>query len=179
MLPSRHAIKGLHALGIIAAHSRHQPIPSTTLARHIGLCLSSTEMVIRKLRTGGLVHSLRGPGGGHQLKQDVEHLSVWDVVSCFNADELSNRAEANSPEREAANGLAARLGTAIRDSLQAYRLIDVIKRLPEDETNNDDSNESSTTFYLKPLRPIGPPLAPSSVFDLANFTNAVRSQENA
>ena len=174
MLPSRHAIKGLHAVGVIAAHAKYHPVPSITLARHIGLCLSSTEMVIKKLRTGGLICSHRGPGGGHQLKQDVENLSVWDVVLCFNADATPNQAEAFSPEREAADGLEAQLGAAIRQSLQAYRLVDVFKQLPDDDSEADDLDESTTGFHLKPLRPIARPLAPSWVFDLANFTHAVR-----
>ena len=150
---SHHAIKGLQTVGVLAAHSKQHPMPSTTLARYIGLCVSSTEMVIRKLRSGSLLQVNRGPGGGYQLQQAVEHLSVWDVVSCFNDDGLPSRpTKKASLESEAVVGLAIQLDQELRHFLQAYPLIDVLKQLPVDELGAKDLNESNTPFHLKPFR---------------------------
>ena len=170
---SHHAIKGLQAVGILAAHSKQHPMPTTTLARHIGLCVSSTEMVMRKLRSGGLLQAHRGPGGGYQLQQAVEHLSVWDVVSCFNDNDLPPYPNGDaSLESEAVMGLAILLDKTLSHFLQAYPLIDVLKQLPVDESGAAELIENNTPFHLKPLRQPAPPLAPSWVFDLAKFTNA-------
>jgi len=130
-------------------------------------------MVTRKLRSGGLIKAYRGPGGGYQLHQAVERLSVWDVVSCFNDnDVLSCPAADASPESEAVVGLAIQLDKTLCQFLQNYPLIDALKQLPVDESVASERNENNTPFHLKPFRQPALPLAPSWVFDLAKFTNA-------
>jgi Rrf2 family protein len=169
------AIKGLHAVGIIAAHSKQHPVPTTTLARHIGLSVSSTEIVARKLRSGGLIHANRGPGGGYRLRQPVEHLTVWDVVSYFKDNAQPTVTEHGSPEREAVVDLANQLDQAVCNFLQAYPLADVLKQLPADEPKRAHSRSGNTGFQLKPFRQSAPPLAPSWVFDLAKFSGAAHA----
>ncbi len=166
-------MQGLRAIGIIAASARQQPVPTTRLARHIGLCLSSTEVIVKQLKNGGLIRSYRGPGGGYQLQHLVKDLSVWDVVSCFEGSDLPLKARHVSPESEAAVALAVQLDEAVCQYLQTCRLIDVLEQFPEDEKDDADTNASPTAFHLKPLRQPSPPSAPSWVFDLAKFTHAV------
>jgi hypothetical protein len=137
-------MQGLRAIGIIAASARQQPVPTTRLARHIGLCLSSTEVIVKQLKNGGLIRSYRGPGGGYQLQQS-----------------------------EAAVALAVQLDEAVCQYLQTCRLIDVLEQFPADEKDDADTNASPTAFHLKPLRQPSPPSAPSWVFDLAKFTHAM------
>ena len=175
MFFSLHAMQGLRAIGIIAASSRQQPVPTTRLARHIGLCLSSTEIIVKHLKTGGLIRSYRGPGGGYQLQHLVKDLSVWDVVSCFEGSDMPYKAGHASPESQAALALAIQLDETVCQYLQACRLIDVLELLPADARDDTDSNASHTAFHLKPLHQPGPPLAPSWVFDLAKFTQAAHA----
>ena len=170
MVFSLHAMQGLRAIGIIAASSRQQPVPTTRLARHIGLCLSSTEIIVKQLKNGGLIRSYRGPGGGYQLQHPVKDLSVWDVVSCFEGSDLPPKAGHASPESQAALALAIQLDETVCQFLQACRLIDFLEPFPADASDDADTNASQTAFHLKPLRPPSPPLAPSWVFDLAKFT---------
>ena len=169
------AIKGLHAVGVIAAHSKQHPLPTTTLARHLGLSVSSTEIVARKLRSGGLIYAHRGPGGGHRLRQPVEHLAVWDVVSYFNDSGQPTPTEHGSPEREAVVDLVGQLDQALCNFLQAYPLADVLKQLPADEPQRAQSKTGNTGFQLKPFRQSAPPLVPSWVFDLAKFSGAAHA----
>lgn len=172
---STHAIKGLHAVGIIAAHSKQHPVPTTALARHIGLSVSSTEIVAKKLRGGGLIHANRGPGGGYLLRQPVEHLSVWDVVLYFKDSALPTSNEHGSPEREAVADLVTQLEQTLCNFLQVYPLADVLKQLPADEAKEGRSKAGNAGFHLKPFRQSSPPLAPSWVFDLAKFTSAAHA----
>lgn len=175
MFFSLHAMQGLRAIGIIAASARQQPVPTTRLARHIGLCLSSTEIIVKQLKNGGLIRSYRGPGGGYQLQNLVKDLSVWDVVSCFEANDLPFKSGHVSPESEAAVALSVQLDEAVCQYLQTCRLIDVLERFPTDANDDADTNASPTAFHLKPLRQPSPPSAPSWVFDLAKFTHAVHA----
>lgn len=165
-------MQGLQAIAVIASSMRQEPVPTTRLARHIGLCLSSTEIIVKHLKNGGLIRSHRGPGGGYQLHIPIKDLSVWDVVSCFGNTELPARTDQASPEMETAWALANQMDEAVRQHLQAYRLIDVLAHLPSVDAGDIQSRSLHTAFHLKPLRPSGPPLAPSWVFDLAKFTHA-------
>jgi len=172
MLISSQATQGLQAIGVIAGSLRQQPVPTTRLARQIGLCLSSTEIIVKHLKNGGLIRSYRGPGGGYQLQYPVKNLSVWDVVSCFQSDALLVKTEQASPESQAATALAIQLDEAVCQHLQAYSLIDVLEQLPPAEPDDRDLSSMHTAFHLKPLHQSGPPLAPSWVFDLAKFTHS-------
>lgn len=169
---SLHATQGLNAIGIIAASSKHKPVPTTRLARHIGLCLSTTEIIVKQLKNGGLVCSHRGPGGGYQLQQPINSLSVWDVVSCFSNLEPAEKNVYDSPESEAALALSIQLEETVCQHLRACPLTDVLAKLPPVASDEPDSRSSHTAFHLKPLHPPRPPSAPRWVFDLANFARA-------
>jgi len=175
MFFSHHALQGLHAIAIIAASSRQDSVPTTRLARHIGLCLSSTEIIVKQLKNSGLIRSHRGPGGGYQLQQPAKDLSVWDVVACFQKNDAPVNTDQCSPESEAAWTLAMQLDETVRQHLQAYRLIDVIGQLPPVEPERLDARAGQAAFHLKPLRQASLPAAPSWVFDLAKFTHAAHA----
>ena len=175
MFLSLHATQGLNAIGIIAASPKQRPVSTTRLARLIGLCLSSTEIIVKQLKNGGLICSHRGPGGGYQLQQPVEHLSAWDVVSCFKDNDPPVNTGQGSPESEAALALAIELKDAVCQHLRAYPLTDVLASLPPVHLDDTDARSMHTAFHLKPLNQPGPPLAPSWVFDLAKFTDAVHA----
>jgi len=162
-------------MGVIAGSSHQQPVSTTRLARCIGLCLSSTEIIVRQLKNGGLIRSHRGPGGGYQLQRPVNDLSVWDVVSCFEGTDPASKADQISPESEAALALAIELEASVREHLKSYPLIQVIDQLALLEADDLDSRAMPTAFHLKPLRQSSPPLAPSFVFDLAKFTHAAHA----
>jgi len=175
MFLSLHATQGLNAIGVIAASSRQKPVPTTRLARQIGLCLSSTEIIVKQLKTGGLICSHRGPGGGYQLQHPVKDLSVWDVVSCFKDKDPAAKIGQGSPESEAALALAIELKEAVYEHLRSYPLTDVLARLPSAEPDGMSSRPVNTAFHLKPLHQPSPPMAPSWVFDLARFTHAAHA----
>jgi len=44
------------------------------------ISLSYLEQLFRRLREGGLVRSIRGPGGGYLLNRQPEEISVSDVI---------------------------------------------------------------------------------------------------
>jgi len=169
MFISSQAVQGLQAIGVIAGSSRQQPVPTTRLARHIGLCLSSTEIIVKQLKHGGLIRSHRGPGGGYQLQHPIKGLSVWDVVCCFQDNDRPSKPDQISAESQAAWTLAIQLDEAVCQHLKAYPLNDVIGQMPAVAADDVDARPLHAAFHLKPLRQPGPPLAPSWVFDLAKF----------
>ena len=53
----------------IAAHTEGKPIALADVAERQEISLSYLEQLFGKLRRGGLVKSVRGPGGGYLLAQ--------------------------------------------------------------------------------------------------------------
>lgn len=51
----------------LASHSRGSPIPLADIAERQQISPSYLEQLFAKLRRGGLVKSVRGPGGGYLL----------------------------------------------------------------------------------------------------------------
>lgn len=61
------------AMADLASHSRGSPIPLADIAERQQISLSYLEQLFAKLRRGGLVKSVRGPGGGYLLARAAEN----------------------------------------------------------------------------------------------------------
>jgi len=57
------------------------PVTLTDIADRQGLSLSYLEQLFAKLRRQGLVSAMRGPGGGYQLAQSAEKITVLEIVN--------------------------------------------------------------------------------------------------
>ena len=72
----------LHALVHLERHS-DEPVTSETLAA----CQDTNPVVIRRtmglLRDGGLVRSVKGPGGGWNLARSAEAISLRDISAAL------------------------------------------------------------------------------------------------
>lgn len=54
------------------------------IARRQGISLSYLEQLFAKLRRGGLVDSVRGPGGGYNLALHPSKISVAEIIVAIN-----------------------------------------------------------------------------------------------
>lgn len=64
----------------LAAHSHGQPISLADVADRQEISLSYLEQLFAKLRRGGLVKSVRGPGGGYLLARSAEDTRIADII---------------------------------------------------------------------------------------------------
>ena len=61
-------------------------------------CFFSTpflKKIVRSLRTAGFVQSKEGAGGGYTLAREPESISLWEIISAFDA--TSGDAKSISP----------------------------------------------------------------------------------
>lgn len=75
--------KGRYAVTAMLDLALHYDMGSVTLAdiaRRQGISLSYLEQLFAKLRRGGLVDSVRGPGGGYTLSRPPSDISVARIV---------------------------------------------------------------------------------------------------
>ena len=64
----------------LACHSNGQPVTLADIAERQEISLSYLEQLFAKLRRGGLVKSVRGPGGGYLLAYDREATRIGDII---------------------------------------------------------------------------------------------------
>jgi len=159
---SKSAVHALNVLVSLAGLPAGATASTLSLARSMGVSVSCLEVIIKRLRDQGLIRSFRGPGGGYQINQDPQALSVWDVVSGFMAPTDGSEA----PRQSLTAGLEAQLEQTRNDFLKSQTLAQLIS--PQAATDGFASPSSSPPRF-EPLPVPWRPHAPNSVFDLPAF----------
>src|SRR6478672_9129179 len=63
-------------------HSNGNPVRLQEISTRQSISLHYLEQLFRKLRTGKVVKSVRGPGGGYVLSRSMDEISIKDVLDC-------------------------------------------------------------------------------------------------
>jgi Rrf2 family iron-sulfur cluster assembly transcriptional regulator len=71
---------GTRMLLDMAIHGNEGPVPLGDIAKRQNISLKYLEKLIPKLKKAGIVHSQRGPFGGHQLAKAPEEIRIGDIV---------------------------------------------------------------------------------------------------
>ena len=75
--------KGRYAVTAVLDLALHQdkgPVSLAAISERQGISLSYLEQLFSKLRRNDVVSSTRGPGGGYKLTNDVDKVSVSDII---------------------------------------------------------------------------------------------------
>ena len=65
----------------IALHRRHGPISVVDIAERQGISAAYLEQLLARLKKAGLLHSVRGPGGGYQVEKPLAEVSVSQIIT--------------------------------------------------------------------------------------------------
>lgn len=74
---------GLRALIDLASHEDEGAVSTQSIAQRQNISESYLEQLIRMLKKGGLVLSVRGAGGGYRLAKKASEISVGDILRCL------------------------------------------------------------------------------------------------
>ena len=103
------------------------------IARRQEISLAYLEQLFAKLRRGGLVASLRGPGGGYRLAKPAAELGIGDIVRAV--DEPLKATRCRTPKgclgkggRCLTHDLWDELGHHIETFLSSVTLADVVEK---------------------------------------------------
>ena len=117
----------------IAAHTEGKPIALADVAERQEISLSYLEQLFGKLRRGGLVKSVRGPGGGYLLARGVANTRIADIILSVDESIKVTRCTPGSPtgctsnkSRCLTHDLWEELGNHIFLYLNSVSLADVI-----------------------------------------------------
>lgn len=116
----------------LALHQGKGPISLADISDRQGISLSYLEQLFAKLRKQGLVQSVRGPGGGYQLKRDGTQINVAQVVDAVNesvdATGCHQKGNCQSGEICLTHHLWMDLSSQIHGFLSSISLADLVMR---------------------------------------------------
>ncbi len=123
------------ALVDLAAHGDERPISLADIAERQEISLSYLEQLFAKLRRGGLVKSVRGPGGGYLLAHKAEETRIADIILAVDEPIRATRCTPGQPfgcrankSRCSTHDLWEELGNQIYLYLSSVTVADVVNR---------------------------------------------------
>ncbi|HTI66569.1 MAG TPA: Rrf2 family transcriptional regulator [Caulobacteraceae bacterium] len=125
------------AMADLAAHGQSRAVPLAEIAARQQISLDYLEQLFARLRRGGLVRSVRGPGGGYRLAKGAEETRVSEVVLAVDEPLRATRCTGGetpqtgcmaSGEQCLTHGLWEALGRRIETYLDGVSLDDVLNR---------------------------------------------------
>jgi Rrf2 family iron-sulfur cluster assembly transcriptional regulator len=124
------------AMTDLARHGADRAVSLAEIAARQEISLSYLEQLFARLRRGGLVKSVRGPGGGYRLARSAAETSVADIVVAVDEPLRATRCTgAASPrgcmasgERCVTHHLWEELGEQIHLFLAGVSLADVLDK---------------------------------------------------
>lgn len=122
------------AMADLAKNGRERAVSLAEIATRQEISLSYLEQLFARLRKGGLVRSVRGPGGGYRLARGAHETTVAEIVLAVDEPIRATRCAAHSSprgcmmagERCITHNLWEDLGEEIQAFLAAVSLEDVV-----------------------------------------------------
>ena len=112
-----------------------KPVALADIAQRQDISLSYLEQLFAKLRRGGLVTSVRGPGGGYRLSRPSTELRIADIIVAVDEPIAATRCKPGSAKgctktgaRCVTHDLWEELGQQIHVFLSSVSLADVVER---------------------------------------------------
>ena len=119
----------------LARRSGGKPVALGEIAGRQEISLSYLEQLFGRLRRGGLVKSVRGPGGGYLLARQTGETRISDIILAVDEPIKATRCKNDSPlgchsnrSRCRTHDLWAELGNQIPLFLSAVTLADVCEK---------------------------------------------------
>jgi Rrf2 family iron-sulfur cluster assembly transcriptional regulator len=118
----------------IGQQSGGQPVSLAEIAARQDISQEYLEQLFLKLRKGGLVESIRGPGGGYRLSRDADDIYIYDIIAAVDEPMKMTRCEGDAVEgcvkgeRCCTHDLWSSIGRQVNTFLANVSLDDVVGR---------------------------------------------------
>ena len=122
---------GLRALIDLALYSENETVSIQSIARRQNISDSYLEQLMRKLRSAGLIVSVRGAQGGYKLARPANEISVGDVLRALEGSlEAVTCGEDNSCQGAdlcVTKFVWERINSSIRDTVDSIKLSQLVE----------------------------------------------------
>lgn len=123
----RFAVTAMVDLGL---RQNRGPVTLAAISERQHISLSYLEQLFGKLRRHGLVSSVRGPGGGYNLAQPMQGISVADIICAvdepLDATQCGGKENCLDDKRCMTHDLWATLTAKMYDYLSSVTLADLV-----------------------------------------------------
>lgn len=147
----------------LASNSKGQPVALADIAERQEISLSYLEQLFAKLRKGGLVKSVRGPGGGYLLARAAKEMRVADIILAVDEPIKATICKPNSSNgcrvdhsRCVTHDLWEELGNQIYLFLSTISLEDVIENRVLGRSGQNFIMETAARLNAERKTPIEP-----------------------
>lgn len=120
---------GVRAVVELAANAGRGALQSGEIARRQVIPGPFLDQVLMTLRRAGLVHSTRGPHGGHVLARSPEEIRLDEVIACLEGDGVKSRQPdgAEAGDSRVLAQVVEKAEQAARDVFVAHTLADCLR----------------------------------------------------
>lgn len=154
----------IDVLVALASAPRGALVTTLALSERLGISVSHIESIMKLLREGGFVQSVRGPGGGYRVACHPDQITIWAVVSCVGTLDESHAPQTN-PCR-----LTDSLENSLHCATEGYLSTRTIGEFAQTDPAWDTrSAPMRLGFGLGPKPESLMPVAPNSVFQLSSY----------
>ena len=138
----------------LALNDKVRPVTLAEISQSQGISLSYLEQLFAKLRKGGLVIGVRGPGGGYKLSGSPSDISIAQIITAI--DEYRPQrlqeptVEPNMEKKYVTHVLWDELSEKIYRFLSGITLAEFADRpnlLGTSDTNTSESNSNGNDIY--------------------------------
>lgn len=116
----------------LAIHGDPEPVTLSDISLRQDISLSYLEQLFARLRRHGLVHSVRGPGGGYRLGRDTAAIAIVNIIDAVDesVDATKCQGQGNCQQGEICltHHLWEDLSDQINDFLRGISLADLMQR---------------------------------------------------
>ena len=114
----------------VAMYGGKGPVTLAAVSERQRISLSYLEQLFGKLRRAKLVSSVRGPGGGYNLAQPTQSITVADIVTAvdepLDATQCGGKENCHDDKRCMTHDLWATLNEKMHDYLSSVSLADLV-----------------------------------------------------
>ncbi len=138
----RYSVRALVALLVIQETLEGKPVKLSLVAETEKLPLYYIEQLFNKLRRGGIVRSVKGPGGGYLVNMAPEELSLLDVLVAVG--ELDEESDCDKNERQNAGCVNCssrsfwdKIDSRFKEYLDSIKIIELVKKSTGERDEED------------------------------------------
>jgi len=114
----------------LALNEIDKPVTLAGISERQSISLSYLEQLFSRLRRGGLVKSVRGPGGGYRIAKKHSEISVSEIISAvdelIDATQCGGKENCRDERRCMTHDLWSSLNTKILEYLSGVSLAELV-----------------------------------------------------
>jgi Rrf2 family transcriptional regulator, iron-sulfur cluster assembly transcription factor len=78
---ARYAVTALLDIAVLSAERGTKPVRLAEISERQGIAQNYLEQIFSKLKSAGLVSSIKGPGGGYVISNGANHTRIFDIIN--------------------------------------------------------------------------------------------------